>query len=307
MCQSPTQDTASRGDHLKIAVVTVTKDNPDQLVRTLSSIRRQTVSPSRHLVVDGSNSVVRESIQSLAAKCGAEYFWSPPLGIYDAMNFGLGKVDDDSFVWFVNSGDWLCSPRSIESMKDALQATEKTVWAVGDTVSISSGAARIGTRYRNREQTLLSLRLRDFWFPHPSTVTRVSAIRLFGGFDEGFAIAADYLMSLRVFKEFGEPLVLSGPLTAHQLDGVSAVPSLRGAAEGSAARVKVFGVSQLLFEPALLVMRAAWTIFVAFGKAAAPGLFNGNFGPELSKSLDHYCEKKDSPVWPKCCLEVLEN
>lgn len=100
---------------MKITVITINYNDREGLLRTLESVRRQTVKNFEYIVVDGGSTdgsvdVIKEN-ESIISKWVSE----PDSGIYNAMNKGVGMGGGD-FCLFLNSGDTLHSDDSIEKM-----------------------------------------------------------------------------------------------------------------------------------------------------------------------------------------------
>ena len=306
LCQNSEKPVAFGVVILFLTIVSLSMNNPEELNRTLTSISVQTEVPHRVLVLDGSDSRYQPVVKAIAKHFNAYYRWETPRGIYHAMNTALAVVPDQSYVWFLNSGDWLSSRTSVEKMMGSLGKLDEFEWAVGDTLSIDSKRVSIGTRHRNPPPTRIGIRTRDFWFPHPSTVARASALKASGGFDERFIIAADYLMSLRLFEVHGKPRLVAFPVTVHNLDGVSGTPSIRGMIEGSMARLRTFGLSQAVFEPALIVLRLTWGLLSRLTSAVTPLSQRRRMVDSVS-DWPHICTFTEMKNWPDCCEEFLKH
>ena len=80
-------------------------------------LRSGTAPPYPHiqyLVIDGSSKdKTLELVRDLAPQ--AEVYSEPDKGIYDAMNKGLDRATGD-YVWYVNAGDALASPTTVEEL-----------------------------------------------------------------------------------------------------------------------------------------------------------------------------------------------
>ena len=289
----------------QLSVVSLAYNNPTELLLTLTSISLQETHPDRVLVVDGSTADERQSIKSIAERFSAKYLWVTPRGVYDAMNKSLNELPEDSFVLFLNSGDWFCSPRSVSHLKIALDDNHGSDWLVGDTIRISADGWNVGLRHRVPHPTRSGLRFRDFWFPHPSTAVRVSRLLEQGGFDQRFKIAADYHMSLKLFQALGPPALLDKPVACHNLDGLSSQQPLASTLQRSAARLGVFGWTQAVFEAIILVLRGAQTLLRALhrGKQSQPRE-DGKVTPP-PPPVEHYCPESPSIAWPQCCSSHL--
>ena len=111
--------------------VTITYNAAAVLRRTLDSVLAQDYPDIIHLIIDGASTdgtldVINDYIErSNAADCGHCILVTsePDEGIYDAMNKGLGLLEKlregdqwsgmDSYVCFLNAGDFLPSPETL--------------------------------------------------------------------------------------------------------------------------------------------------------------------------------------------------
>ena len=94
----------------KFIVVTICKDNIEQLSKTLESV--QTFMPAAFsLVIDSSKD--SKSMKELASSKRPykllKFIFTPPRGIYNAMNISFEFLDDFDYVMWLNSGDNLIS------------------------------------------------------------------------------------------------------------------------------------------------------------------------------------------------------
>ena len=231
-----------------LQIVTICMNNPEDLGITLHSVASQETLPTRHIVVDSSDDGHSKIMRQLSQENMAEYFWCPPKGIYQAMNFGISKLESRGLCMFLNAGDYLATPDVVTKIFGTQLAGENSwpMWAIG-TLGIS-GNSRPADQYAlPKTPEIFSRRLKagKIWLPHPSTVYRVGALGSIGYFEERLVIAADYLFGLRMFQKFGTPEILPFTLAVHQMGGVSSVMISRGALESSRARIRVFGKSLL--------------------------------------------------------------
>jgi len=103
---------------MKITVITVTKNDTQELARTLESIHLQHYSEKELVVVNGGSSsgtveLIRKNMD-LMAGCISE----PDHGIFDAMNKGLALATGD-WVIFMNSGDVFANGDVLRLLADA--------------------------------------------------------------------------------------------------------------------------------------------------------------------------------------------
>ena len=104
----------------RISIITICYNAASTITRTLRSVSGQTYPNIQYLIIDGaSKDNTLELVRKLAPE--AEVYSERDKGIYDAMNKGLDRATGD-YVWYVNAGDALASPTTVE---DLVQATCK--------------------------------------------------------------------------------------------------------------------------------------------------------------------------------------
>tara|TARA_B100000123_G_C25701466_1_gene415515 strand:+ start:285 stop:989 length:705 start_codon:yes stop_codon:yes gene_type:complete len=86
-----------------ISVITVTKNNPDGLNKTLKSLSNLKFPPQEIIIRDGGDDESFEIANKYTA-LNIRYFKGKDKGIYDAMNFAKNKVCND-FIHYLNGGD----------------------------------------------------------------------------------------------------------------------------------------------------------------------------------------------------------
>lgn len=289
-----------------ISVVTVTKDNFDDLNLTANSISRQTHKANNVVVIDSSQPANAARVRKLCQALGFKYLWEQPRGVYSAMNLGLHSIDNEGWVQFLNSGDFFSSPRAIEQAEAALVEARRlgAKWALGSILLVDEPRGKI--EVSTFRPGYWPMRLGLTWFPHPSTFYDVGAIREMGGFSEVSQIAADYYAALLMFRQYGQPHEISAVIATHYLDGISNVHPVLGAVEGAKARIEVFGPLQILIElfaqmPLFLLRKIGrHTRSIGFG-VGNPLSTQFEWEPEI-----HFCgEERKTKNPPRCCAEFL--
>ena len=102
----------------RISIITICYNAASTITRTLRSVSAQTYPNIQYLIIDGaSKDNTLELVRELAPE--AEVYSERDKGIYDAMNKGLDRATGD-YVWYVNAGDALVSPTTVE---DLIRAT----------------------------------------------------------------------------------------------------------------------------------------------------------------------------------------
>ena len=190
-----------------LTIATVVKDDAAGFERTLASVDAHDLGDVELVVVD--SSVDRDSVP--AALTGLSFggsvhlSWSPPSGIYPAMNDALAAATGD-YVYFLNAGDELAERTVLAQVREALASDEAT-WAFGPVEIVERSGAHVITPswdYRAEKRALFS---RGLFPAHQGTFARRNALVSLGGFDLSYRISADYAMALRL-SLVGDPLLL---------------------------------------------------------------------------------------------------
>ncbi len=262
---NPGIETDKNTKDTRLVIVTVSKDDPKGLKNTLDSTRNQRSVDFWHFVIDSSTD--KSAIETLICSGSEEYIWTKPNGIYDGMNVGLHMLKDSDYVWFLNSGDTLADNQAIERVLTTIhgQLPNLPDWIVGKVILDSGDREVLFSAPDDSACLKYLLRAGRTWFPHPSTIVAVSALKKIEPFTGRYSIAEDYFMSLKLLKMFGQPVAIQPPLVKHALNGVSNRKMLRSSVQAARARVRVFGPLQTLREPWNLARR----VLVNLSKRAA--------------------------------------
>ena len=226
--------------NLELVVITICRNNPSQLVETCQSVAYQNLMPSRHLVVDGSDSPHREEMEAIAASFGSDYMWVPPLGIYDAMEKSLNVVDDSQYVWFLNATDRFASNTSTiawQAEASRLSQSSPGIWFIGQTLIAEPLPHRI--RWPDTgDQFADELRRGTIGLPHASTIVRARELRQLQIFGGPYRISRDYEMALVLSEKYGPPILVSDALSVYDESGESARNAWLNVLHKSEARIK---------------------------------------------------------------------
>ena len=226
-----------------ITVVSVVKDDAPGLRLTLDSFGPKPTPDSRILVLDGSAD--RDVIPKLLALypfLETEYHWSPPTGVYGAMNDALNLVQSQ-YVYFLNAGDTLASDRVPSKLQNSL-AKSSPIWAIGRVLFFSENGERLTEPPWSYERERKRLFARGVFPAHQGVVAQTEALRQQGGFDLKFRITADYVSILKLARE-SAPLELDFPLASFHQGGLSTSEWRLSLREFHRARMTVFRPSGL--------------------------------------------------------------
>ena len=129
----------------RISIITICYNAASTITRTLRSVSAQTYPNIQYLIIDGaSKDNTLELVRELAPE--AEIYSERDKGIYDAMNKGLDRATGD-YVWYVNAGDALVSPTTVEDLVRATCTGDSLPDVLyGDTRLIDAEGHDLGLR-----------------------------------------------------------------------------------------------------------------------------------------------------------------
>lgn len=195
-----------------LTIATVVKDDPAGFESTLNSINKQGESDFQIVVVDSSSEhLVVEHTQ-------VDYFWTPPAGIYPAMNHALAQATGE-YIYFLNAGDTLDHADTLKRVRNVLSALP--LWAYG-LIKIkdpSSHRAVISSDFDYHAE-------RKYFFargkfpPHQATFVRTQTLTDIGGFNPQLTITADYAAMLKL-SALANPVYIPEVIAEFTKGGVS--------------------------------------------------------------------------------------
>jgi len=104
-------------DSPEISVITVVRNDPEGLRKTIESVSGQTYPTIRQIVIDGA-STDRHTLAVLEEYSSRLGHWisEPDKNVYDAMNKGMAHASPDSFIVFLNAGDVFYDEASLSTI-----------------------------------------------------------------------------------------------------------------------------------------------------------------------------------------------
>ncbi|MDR1610832.1 MAG: glycosyltransferase [Candidatus Symbiothrix sp.] len=109
---------------MTFSIITVTYNAAQWIERTIQSILSQTCKDIEYIIVDGSSTdetieIITNYELQITNKYRFHWISEPDKGLYDAMNKGL-KIATGDYVWFINAGDQIHSPNTIQKINSQL-------------------------------------------------------------------------------------------------------------------------------------------------------------------------------------------
>jgi len=204
------------------SIITVVYNGEALLAGTMESVRCQTYVDVEYIVVDGaSKDGTVKIIQEYAAKMPhLRWISEPDMGLYDAMNKGLRMASGD-FVQFLNAGDWLYAPDTLEKMAGYI--TPQTGVLYGETMLVDDARIPQGTMSElSTRRCPLNLNWKNYLggmlVVHQSFVPRRSLAPEYRATAE---LCADYDWCIEILKKSPENIYVDGILTNYLMGGLS--------------------------------------------------------------------------------------
>jgi len=195
----------------RISIITICYNAASTITRTLRSVSAQTYPNIQYLIIDGaSKDNTLELVHELAPE--AEIYSERDKGIYDAMNKGLDRATGD-YVWYVNAGDALVSPTTVEDLVRATCTGDSLPDVLyGDTRLIDAEGHDLGLRRLRPPHQLDWRSFRSGMLVcHQAFVAKRS---ISPHYDLSYRFSADVDWCIRVLKEakttafYPEPIAL---------------------------------------------------------------------------------------------------
>lgn len=207
---------------MKVSIITITFNPGPLFDRTVESILNQTCTEFEFVVVDGNStdgtiSNLQRYLSAFHAK-GVSVRWlsESDNGIYDAMNKGLGLAGGE-YVWFVNAGDSIAEPTTLEHTLSSISASKTTPdFIYGETLIVDNEGAVMGERRLKapKELTWKSFRM-GMLVCHQSMLVKRSIAPLF---DLSYRYSSDFEWTIRCLK-MSNVIHNTGMVLSHFLDG----------------------------------------------------------------------------------------
>lgn len=199
-----------------LSVVTVVKDDPEGLARTLGSLSAQDLTEVEWVVVDSSADTNAVSALLGGFEGLVTYTWTPPQGVYPAMNSAIDSATG-TLLHFANAGDEFFRSDVLQRARPMLR---ERVWGFGPVEIVERDGRRVftpGWDYATEAGRGFS---RGLFPAHQGTFVLRSTLRDLGGFDTSYAVAADYAMALRL-SQVADPVLLPFVVARFHEGGIS--------------------------------------------------------------------------------------
>jgi glycosyltransferase involved in cell wall biosynthesis len=200
----------------KVSVITCSLGDFEGLSRTLISLGGLIGNEIESILVlskYSSSEIAR--LKSISHSRDCKIIEQEPEGIYSAMNKGLSLAESELCI-FLNGGDEICDPRAFRDFAFGLTSHE---WAYAP-IYITSGQKDSHRKYEFKPYSRLKHRLSIKFVPHPGTIYKTEILKLMGGFNTSFSVAADQELAMR-FAQRSHPRIGDLPFAIFYSGGTS--------------------------------------------------------------------------------------
>ena len=182
-----------------ITIVTVVFNGEQYLEETIYSVVNQTYDNIEYIIIDGGST--DSTIDIISKYDHAIDYWvsEKDKGIYDAMNKAI-KLANGDWVNFLNSDDYFKDKFVVEKISKALRTVNREVSLVYGRLNIVDKNKKIVRQIGNNLRIVKEKLEHTLPIPHQSQFVRLSTIKKIGLFDTNYTIAADYDLTLKIFK-----------------------------------------------------------------------------------------------------------
>jgi len=184
----------------RVLIVTVVKDRPLDLEKTLNSISTQTYENIHHFVIDGSsNNQVRNLLTEKNTSKSISVLFETDTGIYEAMNKWAKCNFEFDLVCWLNAGDFFYSQSTVEKIVASYEKN-KWKWSYGNMIFVGNR----GEIWKTPRQTPFNyslFRLGIKWVPHGSVFMSKEFLLELGDYRTNVGPAADQEFLIRAARK----------------------------------------------------------------------------------------------------------
>ena len=185
---------------MSVVVITLAKNDLEGLRRTSRSVLMQSLKVTWQIVTPNDGSPTHQLANEMIQKgLASKVIEDEGLGIYHAMNLGISWLEEDDWVWFLNSGDEFGTQDSYRLVADAIYLCRNR-WVYGGHLLGSSNGKILGEIPPPKIFEPKNQLFARHHISHQSTIFEAKFIRELGGFNESYKLAADWDLMVRASK-----------------------------------------------------------------------------------------------------------
>ena len=200
-----------------ITVVTVVRNDPTGLERTMRSVDVQDTPCFEHLIIDGASTDETLNVARSLSTVRTKILSEPDKGIYDAMNKGV-RLARGQVLGFLNAGDCYHDRTSLSFIGASFADPELGI--VYGNLRYFDATGRTVRTWRTGPYRAWKVPLG--WVPpHPTVYARKSLFDAIGAFDPQFRNAGDYDWLIRAISAKAKLGYIDKYLADMEVGGIS--------------------------------------------------------------------------------------
>lgn len=194
-------------------IITITKDNPSELAKTIASAEALRLNYGIiQIVVDSSKyDIYLSNKEKFKNKKNIKLVRLNRLGISNAFNKGLESTKS-KWVWFLNSGDSVYDNLDMDYFIKTIKLSNSDIIVfkiiLGNNITKWPPAYKIWPPIQN-------------WLPHPGSIFLRNKLIECGGFDNNYKIAMDADMWFKLFEKGSIIDCIPLVITKFEIGGIS--------------------------------------------------------------------------------------
>lgn len=207
---------------INFAIITVTLNDSEQLMRTHESLENQTYTNWIHIVIDGKSSSIHDfNLNKLRNKKNTILVSELDHGIYFAMNKGWMMAPEESHLVFLNSGDTLINVHTLELVANEILQNDCPDFVVAP-IEQTDVDKNLWVCLPLANPSIQNQLFAYGYVSHQGVFMSKSFMRKLGGFDTSLRVASDWDLIVRGM-EFEKPYRLKFPVSHFRTGGFSTV------------------------------------------------------------------------------------
>lgn len=237
----------------KVSVITVCYNVEKVLESTIKSVISQTYPNLEYVVVDGKSKDGTLEIVRKYDKNITKWISEPDKSLYDAMNKAIDLASGD-FLWFVNAGDEIYSPETLEKI---MQNFGNEDFIYGKVLVFDQFGKEHSFHKTLPKESKLSWKslLHGMVISHQAMLVRKEITEKY---DLNYKVAADIDWTIRTLKKCKKVRYVDIPFAKFENAGISAQNRKTAVRERFKISVNHFGLFPTLFATGQMFFRHLW-------------------------------------------------
>ncbi|QKJ29411.1 glycosyltransferase [Mucilaginibacter mali] len=186
---------------MTISIITVVYNNNETILDAIQSVLSQKNVEIEYIVIDGGSTDGTVELIKKNSDQISVFISEPDLGIYDAMNKGIGLAKGD-VIGILNSDDVYANSNVLNDVCLSFRNYPETEILYGDLIYVKKDDINKKVRSWKSMPYYKNFFEKGNVPPHPTLFVRSHIYQQAGVFDIKYKLAADYEFMLRIFKKY---------------------------------------------------------------------------------------------------------